>query len=286
MVGVASAATARGDRHVAANTRESASAPAASCCRTTHRSSSPSSFGTLRRCIRAGSIWAWAGAPGTDRAPPGRCGAPATGRVSRRTCLEVQAYLGDPQPGQASRRFRGAARRSLDPRLQPLRGAARGEPGPALRLRVAFRPPSSARGDCIIRARFQPSVHQAAPYAMIGVNVVAADTDSRPGGCSPRPQQQFHQPRARHAGASAPAGRRHRGDLGAAREGAGLADAGPVPGGSAERCAGARRAGGRDGGRRDPGGERDPRSGGAAAFLHPPGRGPGFLKPVPTARVA
>ena len=64
MPGIASAATAVADRpRRGRHAHASASAPAASCCPTTRRWSSPSSSARSRRCTPAASISAWAARP-------------------------------------------------------------------------------------------------------------------------------------------------------------------------------------------------------------------------------
>ena len=98
-------------------------------------------FGTLA-ALHPGRIDLGLGrAPGTDQ----RHAARAARRPERgpfpQDVVELQALLGDPQPGQARPRGpgRGLARAALDPRLEPLRRAARGGARAAVRVRLALR---------------------------------------------------------------------------------------------------------------------------------------------------
>ena len=182
MPGIASAATAVLIGHVAGGTSRSGSAPAASCCPTTRRCRSPSSSARWRAVSRP------------HRAGPGPRARHRSGRrrcALRRTLqsnpddfpddvLELMALLpragaGPAGPGRPRRRARRA---DLDPRLEHVRRAGGRRLGPAVRVRVAFRAGDAVRARCeIYRERFTPSAQLARPYVMLGVNVVAADTD-------------------------------------------------------------------------------------------------------------
>ena len=94
--------------------------------------------------------------------------------ISRRTCWSCRPCSGPLQPGQTrpGRARRGHQRAAVDPRLQPVRRAARRHARPALRLRLAFR---ARRADAGARrstaSGFKPSAQLDRPYAMVGVNV-------------------------------------------------------------------------------------------------------------------
>ena len=122
--------------------RRSGSARAESCCPITRRWSSPSSSARWRRSIPAASISASAG-----RREPTRLTlralrrAPEAAEHFPQDVLELQALLGDLQPGQRIQAVPGDRHESaaLDSRLEPVRRAARRHARPALRLRLAFR---------------------------------------------------------------------------------------------------------------------------------------------------
>ena len=123
--------------------RPSASAPAESCCRTTRRSSSPSSSGRSRRCIRGASISGSAARPAPIRSRPARFAARPRQRDDAfpQDVLELMAYFRPAEPGQVVRAVPGAG---LDVPiwilgLEPVRRAARGGARPAVRVRVALR---------------------------------------------------------------------------------------------------------------------------------------------------
>ena len=135
--------------------------------------------------------------------------------------LELQALLGDPQPGQAVRRVPGVglARAALDPRVEPLRRAARGGARPAVRVRVALRArrtPAGARD----LSRSLPAVRAAAAAARDGRGERDRRRRRRGGArdSSPRLQQTFTNVLRGTPRTAAASDRRHRGVLDARGE--------------------------------------------------------------------
>jgi luciferase family oxidoreductase group 1 len=138
-------------------------------------------FGTLA-ALFPGRIDLGVGrAPGTD---------PRTALALRRTLqgdienfpqdvLELIAYMGDPVPGQPVHAFPGQGSKvpvwMLGSSLYGAQLAA------ALGLPYAFAshfaPADLTQALALYRAQFRPSQFLAKPYVMLGVNVVAADTD-------------------------------------------------------------------------------------------------------------
>ena len=138
-------------------------------------------FGTLA-ALFPGRIDLGVGrAPGTD---------PRTALALRRTLqgdienfpqdvLELIAYMGDPQPNQPVRAFPGQGSKvpvwMLGSSLYGAQLAA------ALGLPYAFAshfaPADLTQALAFYRAQFRPSQFLAKPYVMLGLNVVAADTD-------------------------------------------------------------------------------------------------------------
>jgi len=138
-------------------------------------------FGTLA-ALFPGRIDLGVGrAPGTD---------PRTALALRRTLqgdienfpqdvLELIAYMGDPQPNQPVRAFPGQGSKvpvwMLGSSLYGAQLAA------ALGLPYAFAshfaPADLTQALALYRAQFRPSQFLAKPYVMLGLNVVAADTD-------------------------------------------------------------------------------------------------------------
>jgi luciferase family oxidoreductase group 1 len=138
-------------------------------------------FGTLEALFPGRVDLGLGRAPGTD---------PVTAGALRRTLhtnpdefprdvIELMAYLGDPVPGQVVRAVPGSGSRVpiwiLGSSLFGAQVAA------ALGLPFAFAshfaPTHLMEAIAIYRARFEPSAQLAAPYVMLGVNVVAAATD-------------------------------------------------------------------------------------------------------------
>ena len=137
----------RGGRHVDA----SASAPAASCCRTTRRWSSPSSSARSNRCIPGRIDLGSAARRASDQPPRARCGAASSTSADAfpQDVLELMALFRAHRAGQPVQAVPGAGLHGadLDPRLQPVRRAARRRARPAVRVRVAFRARPDDAGD-------------------------------------------------------------------------------------------------------------------------------------------
>ena len=138
-------------------------------------------FGTLEALFPGRIDLGLGRAPGTDQ---------AAAFALRRTLhvdpnnfpndvLEVMEFLADPRPGQAVHAVPGAGLRVP---IWILGSSTFGaEVAAALGLPFAFAshfaPAMLFDAIRIYRERFQPSAQLAAPYVMLGVNVVAADTD-------------------------------------------------------------------------------------------------------------
>ncbi len=100
-------------------------------------------FGTLAELFPGRIDLGLGRAPGTDQRTLRALRVdPMEAEDFPRDVLELQAFLAPPEPGQTLRAVPGAGTEgaALDPGLQPLRRAARRHAGPALRLRLAFRP--------------------------------------------------------------------------------------------------------------------------------------------------
>ncbi|HEX8418095.1 MAG TPA: LLM class flavin-dependent oxidoreductase, partial [Methylobacterium sp.] len=179
MVGVASAATAVVIGHVAAGTRTIRVGAGGIMLPNHAPLVIAEQFGTLET-LHPGRIDLGLGrAPGTD---------PLTQRALRRQAgaaetfpqdvRELQALLGPLRPGQAVQAVPGTG---LNVPLWILGSSTFGA-GLAAQLGLPFAFASHFAPDALrpalalYRARFQPSAQLAHPYAMVGVNVVAADT--------------------------------------------------------------------------------------------------------------
>jgi len=140
-------------------------------------------FGTLEALFPGRIDLGLGRAPGSDQ---------ATARALRRTLasdpdafpqdvLELQAYLGEPQPGQRVMAIPGSGSRVplwiLGSSLFGAQVAA------ALGLPFAFAshfaPAQMMQAIEIYRARFSPSAQLAKSYVMLGCNVFAADSDAQ-----------------------------------------------------------------------------------------------------------
>jgi luciferase family oxidoreductase group 1 len=107
--------------------------------------------------------------------------------------LELQALLGDPQPGQAVQAVPGTG---LKVPLWILGSSTYGAQLAAmLGLPYAFAshfaPEQLLPALALYRERFQPSAQLSRPHAMIGVNVVAAESDAAARRLFSSAQQQF-----------------------------------------------------------------------------------------------
>ena len=106
--------------------------------------------------------------------------------------LELQSYFADDgQTGIRATPGAGANPQIVDPRLEPVRRAARRDARPALRVRLAFRARCARPGDGDLSPRLPPSAALDKPYAMAGFNVFAADTDEEAEFLASSQQQAF-----------------------------------------------------------------------------------------------
>ncbi len=138
-------------------------------------------FGTLARLFPGRIDLGLGRAPGTDqltlralRRPP------EAAENFPQDVLELQAFLapGGPRPAHPGRAGGGNGSAALDPRIEPFRRDAGRRTRAALRFRVAFRARSSdSRRSRFIASRFKPSEQLDRPYAMVGVNIIAAESD-------------------------------------------------------------------------------------------------------------
>jgi len=180
--GIASAATAVVIAHVAAGTRTIRVGAGGIMLPNHAPLVIAEQFGTLA-ALHSGRVDLGLGrAPGTDQLtmlalrrdqPPGSDTFP-------QDVLELQALLGDPQPGQAVRAIPGMG--SYVP-LWILGSSLYGaQLAAALGLPYAFAshfaPEALLAALKIYRDRFQPSEQLQQPYAMVGANVIAADDDA------------------------------------------------------------------------------------------------------------
>ena len=140
-------------------------------------------FGTLARLFPGRIDLGLGRAPGTDQLTVralrrDACRMPTT---FRRTCSSCRRFFAPVRPGpaHAGRAGGGHRRAAVDPRIQHLRRAARRRARPALRLRLAFRAGRAAAGARDLSQPLQAVGAAGRPYAMVGVNVIAADTDAR-----------------------------------------------------------------------------------------------------------
>jgi luciferase family oxidoreductase group 1 len=151
-------------------------------------------FGTLE-ALYPGRIDLGLGrAPGTDQLTLRALRrSPEAADTFPRDVLELQALLGDLQPGQAVQAVPGtAARVPLWILGSSLFGA---QLAAMLGLPFAFAShfaPEALRPALeIYRARFEPSEQSQRPHAMVGVNVIAAETDAEARRLFTSPQQSF-----------------------------------------------------------------------------------------------
>ena len=138
-------------------------------------------FGTLASLFPGRIDLGLGRAPGTDRAAMValRRTLNADPDDFPRDVRELMGYFADSQPGQAVRAVPGAG---LDVPIWILGSSTFGaQVAAAFGLPFAFAshfaPADMDAALAIYRQRFQPSDRLAQPYAMLGVNVVAADTD-------------------------------------------------------------------------------------------------------------
>jgi luciferase family oxidoreductase group 1 len=181
MVGIASAATAVVIGYVAAGTRTIRVGSGGIMLPNHAPLVVAEQFGTLE-ALYPGRIDLGLGrAPGTDQRTLRALRRDQTSADSfPQDVLELQAFLGPPQPGQAVQAVPGTGSNVplwiLGSSLYGAQLAA------ALGLPYAFAshfaPDDLMQALAVYRANFRPSVQLAAPYAMVGANVIAADTDA------------------------------------------------------------------------------------------------------------
>jgi luciferase family oxidoreductase group 1 len=134
-------------------------------------------------------------APGTDQrtARALRRDLAATGENFPHDVMELQALLGPVQPNQMVRAVPGAGLRvpiwllgssTFSAQLAAMLGLP-------FAFASHFAPAELMRALDVYRTRFQPSEQLRAPYAMVGVNVFAADTDAEARRLITSLQQQF-----------------------------------------------------------------------------------------------
>ena len=194
MIGIASAATAVVIGYVAAGT-STIRVGAGGIMLPNH---SPlviaEQFGTLD-CLYPGRIDLGLGrAPGTDqRTLVALRRDPSAADTFAQDVLELQALLGPVQPGQAVQAVPGAGQNVpiwiLGSSLFGAQLAAM--LGLPFAFASHFAPAALHDALRIYRARFQPSARLERPYAMVGVNVIAADTDKEARRLFTSVQQQF-----------------------------------------------------------------------------------------------
>ncbi len=181
MPGIASAATAVLIAHVAAGTSRIRVGAGGIMLPNHPPIQVAEQFGTLEALFPGRIDLGLGRAPGTD---------PAAAMALRRTLRsdpeafpddvqELLAYLGDPQPGQRVIAVPGAGSRVPVWILGSSTFGAHVAAALGLPFAFAshFAPALLDEASAIYRERFQPSATLAAPYLMLGVNVVAAETD-------------------------------------------------------------------------------------------------------------
>ncbi|MCJ2036585.1 LLM class flavin-dependent oxidoreductase [Methylobacterium sp. J-068] len=194
MVGVASAATAVVIGHVAAGTTTIRVGAGGIMLPNHAPLVIAEQFGTLEALFPGRIDLGLGRAPGTD---------PRTTRALRRSheaadtfpqdVLELRGYFDDAEPGQAVQAVPGTG---LKVPLWILGSSLYGAQLAAmLGLPYAFAshfaPDQLLAALATYRARFEPSAQRAAPHAMIGLNVVAAETDAEARRLFTSAQQQF-----------------------------------------------------------------------------------------------
>ena len=188
-------------------------------------------FGTLARLFPGRIDLGLGRAPGTDqitlhalRRPP------EAAETFPQDVLELQAFLAPAAPGQ---RIQAVPAAGTEVPLWILGSSHFGamlaaELGLPYSFASHFAPDLLIPALEIYRSRFKPSEQLDRPYAMVGVNIVAADSDA--GGAPSRhyPANVVRQHLSRRAGPEPAADRRHRKLLVADGEGAGEKDARPL----------------------------------------------------------
>ena len=151
-------------------------------------------FGTLATLYPGRIDLGLGRAPGTDqRTWRALRRDPAASDRFPQDVLELQALLGDPapEPGHPRRPRRGHPRAALDPRLQHLRRPARRRISACLTPSPRTSRPTPCPRRCRPIARASAPAQIERPHAMVGVNVIAADTDAEARRLFTSPQQSF-----------------------------------------------------------------------------------------------
>ncbi len=194
MVGIASAATAVALAHVAAGT-ETIRVGSGGIMLPNHAPLVVAEqFGTLAE-LHPGRIDLGLGrAPGTDqRTLRALRRGPASAEDFPQDVLELQALLGDPEPGQAIRAVPGAGTHVpiwiLGSSLFGAQLAA--HLGLPYAFASHFAPDALIPALEVYRERFRPSAQLERPYALACVNVIAADSDAEARRLFTTPQQSF-----------------------------------------------------------------------------------------------
>ena len=194
MVGIASAATAVVIGYVAAGTRTIRVGSGGIMLPNHAPMLIAEQFGTLESLYPGRIDLGLGRAPGTDqrtlRALRRR---PESADAFPQDVLELQALLGPLQPGQAVQAVPGTG---LKVPIWILGSSLFGaELAAVLGLPYAFAshfaPDALLPALQLYRAKFEPSEQQARPHAMVGVHVIAAETDAEAQRLFTSPQQQF-----------------------------------------------------------------------------------------------
>ena len=189
---------------------------------------SRSSSARSSRCIRAASISASVARRARISSRCGRCAATRLPPSPfRRTCSSCRRFSDRrnrarpckpcPAPGSTCRS--GSWARACSARSSPRRSAL------PYAFASHFAPDALHDALAVYREQFRPSEQLDRPYAMVGVNVIAAETDAEARRLFTSVQQGFTNLLRGDARSAAAADRRHRDILVAVREGAGAADA-------------------------------------------------------------
>lgn len=194
MVGIASAATAVVIGYVAGGTRTIRVGAGGIMLPNHAPMIIAEQFGTLESLYPGRIDLGLGRAPGTDqRTLRALRRDPAAADTFPQDVLELQALLGDLQPGQVVQAVPGTGTKVplwiLGSSLFGAQLAAM--LGLPYAFASHFAPDALMQALEVYRARFQPSEQLDRPYAMVGVNVVAADTEAEARRLFTTPQQQF-----------------------------------------------------------------------------------------------
>ena len=152
-------------------------------------------FGTLA-ALHPGRIDLGVGrAPGSDQQTARALRRTLAGDIDEfpRDVMELMAYLGDPQPGQAVHAVPGEGSKVPVWILgSSLYGASLAAAiGLPFAFASHFAPAQMVEAIAIYRSRFQPSDYLDKPYVMLGLSVVAAETDAEAKFLATSQQQAF-----------------------------------------------------------------------------------------------